>query len=78
MSNISNKASEIVGGVKETIGNWTGNERLESEGNAQKNSSKVQGHVDNAKQQVNDTGDSVRNKVQGAFDGVNAHNDTRN
>lgn len=40
MSNISNKASELMGNVKETIGSWTGSERLESEGSAQKNAGK--------------------------------------
>ncbi|KAI9305064.1 hypothetical protein BJ944DRAFT_239993 [Cunninghamella echinulata] len=71
---MSNKASEIVGSIKETVGQWTGSERLESEGNAQKNSSKVQGHVDNAKGSANEYVESAKDKVSGAYDGVKASN----
>ncbi|CAO3607643.1 unnamed protein product [Cunninghamella echinulata] len=72
---MSNKASEIVGSIKETVGQWTGNEKLESEGNAQKNSSKVQGHVEDAKNSANDYVESAKDKVSGAYDGVKASND---
>jgi uncharacterized protein YjbJ (UPF0337 family) len=71
---MSNKASEIMGNIKETVGNWTGNEKVESEGNAQKNSSKVQGHVDNAKQNVDDYVGSAKDRTQGTWEGLKSTN----
>ena len=51
---IEGAKDKVAGSVKEAIGKVTGNERTEAEGNAQKNSGKVQGKIGEAKDTARD------------------------
>ena len=53
------KANQGIGSVKEAAGKVTGNERLESEGAAQKTKGKVEDTAGRAKDKVKDIADKV-------------------
>ena len=63
MSDISNKAQEVTGKVKEKVGELTGDEELEAEGQDDQAESKVKQFADDAKDAVED----VVDKVKGIF-----------
>jgi uncharacterized protein YjbJ (UPF0337 family) len=53
---IKNKAEELTGKAKQTIGDATGNERLQAEGQVQETAA----HAKQAGEHVKDAGDDVR------------------
>ena len=63
MSDISNKAQEAAGKVKEEVGGLTGDEELEAEGRGDQAESKVKQLAEDAKDAVDD----VVDKVKGIF-----------
>jgi uncharacterized protein YjbJ (UPF0337 family) len=63
MSDISNKAQEAAGKVKEKVGDLTGDEELEAEGQDDQTESKLKQFADDAKDVVED----VAEKVKGIF-----------
>jgi uncharacterized protein YjbJ (UPF0337 family) len=54
------KAKEATGYAKDKAGEFTGNERLESEGEAERTEGKAQGAMGKAKEAVGDAVDSVK------------------
>lgn len=65
---LEDKFNELKGKAKETVGDLTGNEKLEAEGKADQAQAKVEGAVDDAKDSVSDAGDSLRDKADGVRD----------
>jgi uncharacterized protein YjbJ (UPF0337 family) len=53
---VKNKAEELTGKAKQTIGDATGNERLQAEGQVQETAA----HAKQAGEHVKDAGDDVR------------------
>ena len=53
---------KIAGTVKEKVGQATGNERLEGEGQGQKNAGKVEKVVDSVKDKVHGVADAFKHK----------------
>ena len=49
---MSGKTDEMVGSVKETVGDALGNERLEAEGEAQQSAGKAEREISGAQDQV--------------------------
>lgn len=62
---IEGKGKEIKGKVKDKVGEWTNNPRLEEEGEAERAEGKVQGTVGTATRKVKNFVDDVADKVTG-------------
>lgn len=52
MGNLKNKSDEVIGKVKETVGDVTGNDNLKLKGKAQKTSGKAKDKVEDAKEKA--------------------------
>lgn len=52
MGDLKNKKDEVVGKVKESIGDMTGNDKLKLKGKAQKTSGKAKDKVADAKEKA--------------------------
>lgn len=61
MGTLKNKSDEVIGKVKETVGDVTGNDKLKLKGKAQKTSGK-------AKDKVEDVKEKASEKVNDALD----------
>ncbi|MFC1413983.1 CsbD family protein [Streptacidiphilus sp. N1-12] len=60
MSDISNKAQEAAGKVKEKVGDVTGNDELKGEGQGDQVESKAKQAMDDAKDAVGDAAEKIR------------------
>lgn len=68
MGDIENKTEEWTGKVKEEVGDVTGNEDLQAEGAFDQAKAKTKQGLENAKDDLKDAGEAVKDKVQDAFD----------
>jgi uncharacterized protein YjbJ (UPF0337 family) len=68
MGDIENKTEEWTGKVKEGVGDVTDNEDLQAEGAFDQAKAKAKQGLENAKDDLEDAGEAVKEKVQDAFD----------
>ncbi|EHO45240.1 CsbD family protein [Lentilactobacillus kisonensis] len=54
MGNLKNKKDELVGKMKETVGDATGNDKLKLKGKAQKTSGKAKDKVEDVKEKASE------------------------
>jgi uncharacterized protein YjbJ (UPF0337 family) len=64
---IRNKAEEIKGSAKETLGDVTDNEDLQAEGAAEKAKAKAKQTLENAKENVEGAAELAKDKVRDTF-----------
>ena len=58
------KTDKAKGHVKETVGDLTGNERLEREGKLDRATGSVKGGAERAKDKIGDAADATRDKLK--------------
>jgi uncharacterized protein YjbJ (UPF0337 family) len=64
MDQVKGKAREGMGTAQEKAGEWTGNRRMEAEGNERKNEGKLEGAWGKLKDAAGDTVDAMKDKAR--------------
>lgn len=67
---VEGKVKDIKGRVKRQVGEWTGNDQLQSEGAADQAEGKVENAYGQVKDKVRNIADRVEDKLNDATDGV--------
>lgn len=60
---MAGEADKVSGTIKEKVGSATGNDRLEGEGKGQKNTGKIAGALDDAKEKAKGVADAAKDAL---------------